>query len=79
LLWFLNAFSCVWCSSLLLFQLTMVANGFTTFFAPPRKHRDELTCFKKAVNIMKFLTNTKPIIVNPCLKLSDDAPNLTIV
>jgi hypothetical protein len=35
--------------------------------------------YKKLVNILKFLTNTKPIVVNHSLKLYDDAPNLTIV
>lgn len=57
-----------WGVSLLMYQYSVVSNGYKSYFVPEH-HGDVLTAYEKWRNVVNFLFNRKPYIVNPCLRV----------
>nr|KAG5707753.1 hypothetical protein BaRGS_003328 [Batillaria attramentaria] len=62
----LNMMSVFWAWSLLMYQCRLIQNGYTAYFQPEFKG-DVLTDYEKFMNMLYFLANRRPHIVNPCI------------
>ena len=72
-LFLLNCGSIVWGWSLLLYQYMMISNGYTTYFQPRKYRGDLLTGCEKVMNVVYFLLNRRPHVINPIVFAKDDA------
>lgn len=60
----LNVVSIPWSLNLLVYQFSLVSNGYTGYFQPEH-HDDLLTGYEKCRNIVNFFLNKKPYTINP--------------
>lgn len=67
----LNCCSNVWGWSLLMYQYMMISNGYTTYFQPRKFHGNILTGCEKLMNVLYFLMNRRPHVVNPSFYVTD--------
>ncbi|XP_076456466.1 uncharacterized protein LOC143290823 [Babylonia areolata] len=72
----LNAVSILWGCSLLVYQYSVISRGYTAYFKPRlgggRGADTVLTGFEKLMNVLFFLMNRRPRVVNPSMFVSEE-------